>query len=304
MDVSVIIVNYNTKELLKNCIYSILNCSVEIQYEIIIIDNASTDGSQKIITEEFPQIKFILNIENVGFGKANNQGAKIATGKYLFFLNPDCILLNNALLNFFEFMEINNRSGNIGAVGGILLNEEKGINSSYQKFPKMVTTIFSILTYHFNKTLKHKIKQTEIKNYPVVDSPYFEVDFIVGADLFMSSKVFDKLNGFDENYFLYFEETDLQKRMDKKGLKRYILKDSQIIHYEGSSIFDNYSSLRKIVLYNNSMLKYFRKNYPVLPFIIFLIFIIPLLSFPIIKSKNSLNSKFNYFKMLINNILW
>jgi GT2 family glycosyltransferase len=299
MDVSIIIVNYNTKELLKNCLNSILKYSIRIRYEIIVIDNASTDGSQQLIRDGFPQIKLIENKENVGFGKANNHGVKIAFGKYLFFLNPDCVLLNNAVEIFFEFMENNNQEGNIGAVGGMLLNNDLQLNSSYQKFPKMFETIYSIILYYLNKTLKLSLRRPERINYSIDDSPYFEVEFIVGADLFVPINVFKDLNGFNDDFFLYFEETDLQKRMANKGLKRFIIRDSKIIHFEGSSTKKKPDSLKSIVLYNHSMLRYFKNNYPLFQYFMFIIFITPLLSFPILKSKNSLKVKSEYFRMLL-----
>ena len=130
MDVSIIIVNYNTKDLIKTCIDSIYGQTDQIKFEIIVVDNASKDGSQQMIKNEFPNVILIESPENMGFGKANNFGAKHASGKYLLFLNSDTILLNNAVRYFFDFSEQNN-ANKIGALGSILLDIDNNPTHSF-----------------------------------------------------------------------------------------------------------------------------------------------------------------------------
>lgn len=235
MDASIIIVNYNTKEYLRNCLDSVFDKTEDITYEVIIVDNDSKDGSPEMIKKEFPQVKLIENNENLGFGRANNLGAKVAKGKYLFFLNSDTILLNNAIQKFFAFME-QSKNDQIGATGTLLLNEDRTIGHSFGSFPSQ-TFIFKtklkywIYKYFGSEMLRRKPRAVNI----TPEQLPFEVDFITGADLFVPAKIFKQLDGFDPRFFLYFEETDLQKRMQKLGLKRLIISGPEIIHREWGS---------------------------------------------------------------------
>src|SRR5690348_12526562 len=134
MNVSIIIVNYNTKDLLSNCIGSIYSNTKDVDFEIIIVDNASIDGSQELIKEKFPEVVLIESEVNLGFGKANNLGAEFAKGDYLFLLNSDTILQNNAVFYFLDFYKKNNNL-NIGCLGGMLVDENGEIIHSAEQFP-------------------------------------------------------------------------------------------------------------------------------------------------------------------------
>ena len=134
MQVSIIIVNYNTKELIKNCINSIYKYTQDIQYEIIVSDNGSTDGSIEMLKSEFPNVILIENNANLGFGTANNRGLKIAKGKYIFYLNSDTVLLNNAVKIFYDYWENSSDKENIGALGCNLLDENFNIIHSFENF--------------------------------------------------------------------------------------------------------------------------------------------------------------------------
>ena len=236
MNVSIIIVNYNTKKLLVDCITSIYKYTKEVIYEIIVVDNSSVDGSQVMLKENFPNVKLIESEINLGFGKANNLGAKEAMGKYLFFLNSDTILLNNAIKIFFDFMESENTYFQIGAAGGILLNKNKTPTFSYGFFP----TIYNEINYLYKKCIEKIHFILKQKSYVLInqfiENPFIEVDYIVGADLFIPNKIFNDIGGFDPDFFMYYEETDLQKRMLLAGLKRIIIPGPEIIHLEGGSM--------------------------------------------------------------------
>lgn len=242
MDVSIIIVNYNTKELLKNCINSIYTHTKDIEFEIIVSDNGSIDGSIEMIKKEFPDVILIENNANLGFGTANNKGLKIAKGKYIFYLNSDTVLLNNAVKIFFEYWENSPERDNIGALGANLLNSKKLITHSYGNFLNINNEIISSIKVLFNITKFTLLKVLFNKKIPTClplseeNKHIGEVDYITGADLFVKNTT-DAY--FDENFFMYCEETDLQYKMSEKDLKRLLIDVPQIIHLCGASSSSN-----------------------------------------------------------------
>lgn len=264
MEVSVIIVNYNTKELLDNCIQSVYEKTKGIEYEIIVVDNASVDGSQQMISEKYPDVKLIELEENIGFGRANNEGVKVAEGEYLLFLNSDTQLKNNALKFFFDFMK-SKSALNVGAIGTLLLNSEEKVDHSSGLFPNPLEDILIVIKSYFFPGLKKSEKLFFKEN-----EMSFEVDYIIGADMFISINLFKKLGGFDARFFMYYEETDLQLGIDKLGMKRLLIKGPEIIHFEGSSfkIKDRKSNLRRILL-DRSHFLYLNKNYRYCTYIAF-----------------------------------
>ena len=257
MDISVLIVNYNTKYLLNNCIRSIERNTSGIDYEIIVIDNASSDGTVNMLITEFPNIQLITNSINLGFAKANNIGSNYAKGEYLLFLNSDTLLLNNALLYFYEFFK-NNFSMKLGALGGLLLDTHKIPIHSSSNFPTKIRLIKNILSHYFNPSYFKNNYRGEKLDF-TLDS-YFEVDYITGADLFIPKSVFTKLDGFDSNYFMYFEDVDLQFKLKHFGLKRLIIKGPEIIHLEGRSEKRESYAATKRVQHEKSMFLYFKKH--------------------------------------------
>lgn len=258
MDVSIIIVNYNTKELLHNCLESIFQQTKDICFEVIVSDNGSTDGSDNMIETNFPQVKLIKNNVNLGFGAANNRGLKVATGKYIFYLNSDTILLNNALKLFFDYWENSADKDSIGCLGGMLMNEDNSFSNSYHTFPNS-KSCFNFLIRVTASSLYLKKLFKKKKN--IINSYYGPVDFVVGADMFLKN---DKNAYFDENFFLYFEETDLQYQLMKCGKKRIIIEGPKIIHLEGASSGEGkkvYNFTKKATAYYwESCLKYIMKN--------------------------------------------
>lgn len=238
MDVSIIIVNYNIKQLLLDCINSIYEHTKGVDYEIIVSDNGSKDGSIEMIKENFPHVVLIENNANLGFGAANNRGLAVAKGKYVFYLNSDTILLNNAIKLFFDYFESHGSSENIGALGANLLNKDMQIIHSYGAFitskafiNELFHTLYgvtklSLLYFLFRRTAK-KSADDSIKQFYVG-----QVDYITGADLFMLN---DQNARFDESYFMYAEEMDLQYNIQKFGKKRLLINGPQIMHLQGCS---------------------------------------------------------------------
>ena len=143
MDVSIIIVNYNTCDLTRNCLKSVFEQTKDIDFEVIVSDNGSKDGSIEMIKKEFPQVILIENNANLGFGAANNRGLKIAKGKYVFYLNSDTILLNNAVKCFFDYWENSPEKDTIGALGGNLLNEDGNVIHSGTDLPTAKSELYN-----------------------------------------------------------------------------------------------------------------------------------------------------------------
>lgn len=247
MDVSIIIVNYNTKYLLADCLATVFEKTKDVAYEVIVVDNASTDGSEEYITKRFPNIKWINSGENLGFGKANNLGAKYASGKYLFLLNSDTLLLNNAIRIFFDYAESHQHEG-IGTLGSWLLDKNEKPNNSFGFFPCAKNEICYLLGKYQLPSLKDITEEKE-------------VDYITGADLFIEKRFFEGLDGFDKNIFMYYEETDLQYRLARRGLSRKIIPGPRIIHLEGGSFENNGLSLKRFSMAQTSYNYYLRKNF-------------------------------------------
>ena len=245
-DVSIIIVNYNTKVLTKDCINSVVLWTKDINYELIVVDNDSSDGSIDYLKESQKDIKIIESKTNLGFGKANNLGVSDANGKYIFLLNSDTVLLNNAVKLFFDYIEIADK--NTGAIGSLLLDKNLNQIHSSGFFPNK-----------WNFFRKLFINDDKFKERIIFgEENYFDVDYLTGANIFMLKSTFEKLNGFDEDFFMYYEDTDLQRRMGAKGLKRQIIKGPKIIHLEGASSKKLSNKKRAMLL--KSMLLYFKKH--------------------------------------------
>jgi hypothetical protein len=231
--VSVIIVSYNTKDLTKKCISSVFEKTENIDFEIIVIDNASKDGSVEELNKIFQdKITIIVSKENLGFGKANNLGIKKATGKYVFLLNSDTELINNAIKIFYDYMEQNEK---VGICGGNLYDENMQPTFSCNN------TISSFFSYFF-----HKYIYPLTKIYCLVTKkhiyPYFNytdkiknVGDIIGADMFIRKELLDKHGGFDENIFLYREDTELNYRIYNNGYSIVSVPQAKIFHFCGKS---------------------------------------------------------------------
>lgn len=263
MDVSVIIVNYNTMELTRSCLKSIYDNTHDINYEIFVVDNASSDGSVEMIKNEFPDVILLQNKHNLGFGKANNVAIKKSNAKYIFLLNSDTVLLNNSVKLFYDFME-EYKEKNIGVLGTILLNKEMQPTMSYGKFFRCSTFLKEEIRYFAGRNFRVvitllktiiKYQQKETVNY--INDEVFEVEYISGADLFIPRVILNEVNGFDEDYFMYCEEADMQFKIARNNYKRVIYNKPQIIHLEGKS--SKISNNKRIFLYV-STIKYMRKN--------------------------------------------
>lgn len=254
IDVSIVIVNYNTREMTNECIASVLSHTKSNSIEIILVDNASTDGSKEFYLND-KRVKYIYSHENLGFGRANNIGIEAACGKYVFLLNSDTILLDDVINKLFDFAE-RNVDNNLGAIGTCLIDKDKKDVLSFGQFVSSKRIYRRLL-----ENLRIYRKNFEADTYSeLYIKGYLEVDFISGADLFVPKRVFNKIKGFDPDFFMYYEETELQKRMDEVGLKRYIINVRDIIHLEGGSFGESLPFRRKMMM-TKGMKLYINKNF-------------------------------------------
>lgn len=276
MDISIIIVNYNTRPLLQDCLKSVYNYTKDISFEVIVSDNGSTDGSIEMLKSEFPQVILIENNANLGFGAANNRALDIAKGKYIFYLNSDTVLLNNACKIFYDYWESAQNKDSIGAIGANLLDAENNVIHSYGSFGGYKKNLFQLYKQFFTNLGLTFFYIFHIPTSKFVKSPksqFFtgEVDYITGADLFIPNNNDAR---FDESFFLYFEETDLQKRLADKNKKRIIIDGPQIQHLCSGSVGLNFTIKRKASLsrihFELSRVYYLKKHFynPLLSFLI------------------------------------
>lgn len=263
IQVSILIVNYNTAQWVQLCIESILRHSKEISIEIIVVDNNSVQRDIHTVLAPFPEVILVESASNIGFGAACNLAATIAKGDFLFLLNPDTILQNNAIKYFHDFWQAQSPLLSIACLGTMLQCENGEQQHSFGSFPKMKGLMLSKVKSISRKIFNQKIQSSSLPNF----QSYLQVDYITGADLFISKENFLRFHGFDERFFMYFEETDLQKRMKEKGLFAYVITQPIIMHKKGASTEANQDQLR--VLYFDSLLLYFKKHHGFFQYFIF-----------------------------------
>lgn len=283
MDVSVIIVNYNTLKLTLECIASIRENTTGVSYEIILIDNNSTDGSYERFSI-MDDITYIYSDENLGFGRANNLGIQHARGKYLLLLNSDTVLLNNAISLFYNYMEV--ASEYIAGIGCYLSDRKGNIIHSYGHFPTYKTLCAEVIRRKHTKGNNEKciIKQ---------------VDYITGADLFIRKDVFNEVNGFDPFFFMYYEETDLQYRIHALGYSFQIISTPKILHLEGESFCSQEKTpVKKLSMQLASRFYYMKKHNHWSVYVIFRCAYALLCTLPTLLFKSSWKSKLEYLKQL------
>lgn len=251
INVSVIMVNYNTLKLTKEAIDSVIQKTENLSYEIILIDNASSDGSVEFFEKEYKdKIIFIKNNKNIGFGRANNKGINIARGKYVFLLNTDTLLINNAIKILFEFMEQNSK---VGICGGNLYNIDLKPASSFERKLPSLRNELRIFRRIYEKLFK-KCWNFNYKNIPI------EVGYIIGADLMIRSSLLKQVGAFDPAFFMYSEETELTFRVIKAGYKVMSVPMAKIIHLEGASSLSS-KEINKFKIIARSKYIYYYKVY-------------------------------------------
>lgn len=253
VDISISIVSYNTKDLLRKCLTSIINKVKGISFEIIVVDNASTDGTVEMIEKRFLNVKLIKNKKNNFFAKANNQALAIAKGKYFLILNSDTYFIDNSVKKLVTYME---EAQDVGAVEGLELYGKRKIIPTGSGFSSPLIDFYelSILGKRIaNIRLldKYRLKNKDRKKTFFVD---------VACDAFLCSRtnLLNKIKGYDEHLLLYYTENDLCLRIKKEGFSIVHLGNAKIIHKVSSSV--RKIGFKKLDIYYSDMLYFYKKH--------------------------------------------
>jgi GT2 family glycosyltransferase len=264
MDVSVIIVSYNNKKLLQDCLHSVVENTKGVSYEIIVVDNSSRDGSQDMLRESYPNVTLLCNKENAGFSRANNQGYKLSSGKCLLFLNSDTLILGNAIEKMAMHLKEN---PTMGILGPRIVNTDHQPTRSYMRFLDAKKLFLG------SKRLRFFVDVEKYRlHFPEYDySTIRKVPWLSGACLMIKRKVFEEAGLFDEHYFFYLEDVDLCLQVNRLGYDVVYFPVVAIIHMFGGSSRQHPDHLHR--LYDKSMAYYFRKNMPGIQYLFALLYI-------------------------------
>ena len=295
MDVSIIIVNYNTLKMTQECIDSVFENTTGLDFEVILVDNGSCDGSKEHFENE-KRVTYIYSNENLGFGRANNLGYKYAKGEFLFFLNSDTIIENDAIRSFLEY---ENENGGDKLLGCYLVDNKREYSPSYGKFPTVQSELKIALNVYLSRLpffCRHNYYKLE-----QVESTQLNVDYIIGADMFVPRIIIDSCGLFDERFFMYYEETDFQRRVANAGYERIIIPGPQITHLcQGSQKKENkplMKNLRKSTMTDTSKLIYLKKYNRLLCFYFFKCAFFSLRFFPVLLMKAPIKAKLTYYSL-------
>jgi len=256
MELSIIIVNYNVKYFLEQCLCSVQKAitSSGADAEVIVIDNNSHDDSLGYLIPFFPCVRFIANNENIGFTKACNQGYKLSSGKYVLFLNPDTIVPEDCFSKCINFFEKHKDAGALGVK--MLDGHGRFLKESKRAFPSPVTSLFKL--FGFARLFpKSKVFSKYHLGY-LDENENHEVDVLAGAFIMARRDLMDRLNGFDEAFFMYGEDVDLSYRIQKIGYKNYYLAETSILHFKGESTKKRLNYVR---MFYSAMSIFVRKHY-------------------------------------------
>lgn len=253
--ISIIIVHYKAKKELFSCLNSIIASHPKTSYEIIVVDNDEKKTIESELKKRFLQVEYIKSPKNLGYGAGNNLGAKYAHGDYLFFLNPDTHVQKGAIDNLVKFAEKNKK---LGVVAPLLLDEDKNpyeFQGTQRLMPSRAIVVYSF----FNSWFPHNpiSRKFWLKDWDKKHAK--EVDVVPGTAFLISKKVFEQVGGFDEKFFLYFEEYDLADRLRELGLKLFIIPDAKISHSWGKSTERSDKNISDI--FSQSRYYYFKKHF-------------------------------------------
>jgi len=255
--VSVIIVNYNGRKYLYDCVSSLFNQTKELSLEVFVIDNNSTDGSAEEIAQAFPQVTLIKNLKNVGFAKANNIALTKSRGKYIMLLNPDTVILDRAIEKLVAFLD---KSSQASAVGCKLLNDDLSLQRSIGSFPSWTNQIAR--TFNLHRLLPMVSVFQEIITANSRYSTTHPVDWLFGAAIVIRRDTVDEIGLLDDSFFLFSEEKDWCYRLKGAGKHIFYYPDAEIIHY-GRGSTTNPKSFTLLAL---GRLKFIKKHYSTLAY--------------------------------------
>ncbi|MBP6015975.1 MAG: glycosyltransferase family 2 protein [Candidatus Promineofilum sp.] len=249
-DLSIIIVNWNVRDLLRNCLHSIDAGRGTLSVEVIVVDSASADDSVAMVRDEFPWVSLIPCAENVGFPRGNNLGLAEALGTYLLLLNPDTVILADVLPKMVAFLQA---CPDVGALGPQLLNTDGSIQSSRRRFPTAATGFLE-------STWLEGLAPGVLRRYYALDLPddaTADVDWLTGACIMVPRTVYEEIGGLDEGYYMYSEELDWCRRIKAAGRRVVYYPAAQVIHHIGKS--SEQAVTARHINFQRAKLRYFRK---------------------------------------------
>ncbi len=254
-DISIIIVNYNARELLRRCLKSVIDGNSKKSIEIMVIDNASKDGSSSMIKADFPGVKLIPNQDNLGFAGGANQGIRASQGRNILLLNPDTLVRTDEIDKMVDFVEEN---GKIGICGPRMTDPKDNLQYSCRRFPTYLTSISSRQSLLFKFFPKNPLS----REYLLTQKHHrqeMEVDWVSGSALLARKDMLDEIGLLDENFFMYAEDVDLCLRAKKSGWKVFYYPGACVVHLVGASTSREKSKM--IIQHHRSMYRFYRKHY-------------------------------------------
>jgi len=262
---SICIVSYNVREYLEKCLVSVYQTLGDLNAEVLLVDNASKDGSLEMVKERFPQVRTFPQEKNLGFAAANNVALEASEGQYLILLNPDTECRENSLSELIAYLE---QHPDCGIVGPKLLNEDGSIQNGLRQFPSPLTVFARHTLLKRLPFFTHRIDQFHMRHFNLKNSA--DVDQVSGAAMMFSRVTMEKIGMLDESFFIFFEEVDYCRRARNLGLKVHYHTACEIVHFGGKSR-DQINSKARII-YMESQLKYLRKHVPKMRFVFFIFF--------------------------------
>jgi len=250
-DLSIVIVSWNVRDLLRACLASLAPGRDALRLEVIVVDSGSGDGSPDMVQLEFPWVELIARPDNVGFPRGNNLAIQQSTGRYILLLNPDTEVVDDALVTMVEYLD---QQPPVGAVGPQLRYPDGRVQSSRRRFPTLVTGLLESTWW------QSRAPQSVLDHYYMRDRPddtVSEVDWLMGACLMVRRQVVEEVGGLDEAYFMYSEELDWCRRIKSAGWRVVYLPTARIIHHEGKS--SEQAVTARHINFNRAKLRYFRK---------------------------------------------
>ncbi|WP_432222158.1 glycosyltransferase family 2 protein [Flavobacterium sp. TMP13] len=278
MQLSVVILNYNVRYFLEQCICSVQKALENIDGEIIVVDNNSSDGSCVMMQQRFPHIKLIQNTENYGFPKGNNIGVSAAQGKYICILNPDTVVSEDTFLKVLAFAEEKQNLGIVGCklidgTGAFLPESKRGIPTPWVAFTKM-SALYKLFpnSKAFNQYYAQHLSKEQSG----------EVAILVGAFMVLQRELYSELQGFDENCFMYADDIDLSYRSLLLGKSNYYFADTSVLHYKGESTTKDANYMLR---FQEAMTYFYKKHFKV-PFLFTILVQVGILFFALFKRLN------------------
>ena len=255
MKLTIVIVNYNVKYFLDQCLHAAQKAASKVSSEIIVVDNNSVDGSCQMVEEKFPEVQLISNMQNLGFSKANNQAIRIAKGEYILLLNPDTVVEEDSFLKIVEFMDKTPDAGGLGVKmidgkGRFLPESKRGLPTPEVAFWKM---------FGFSRLFPRSKRFGRYHLGYLNENQVHEVEILAGAFMLLRRKTLDQIGLLDEDYFMYGEDIDLSYRITQGGYRNYYFPETTIIHYKGEST--RKGSINYVKVFYNAMIIFARKHF-------------------------------------------